>query len=324
MKVKSAIDEKMDLLYHSPTQFVDAMNDLGGAIIKVDDEAIRRKTAKLADLIGQTMQLADALGRKRLLMEADAKAKRRQPPMFRCLAEHNFMTTPVVPHVPFKEAYEDILAREPRIAKSRDEIARAYSGDNGFAILKLPMRLAENARMKLLQRVQKALADFAARGESTASVSLKLASMADFTRSYAETVYRTNLATAFTAGRMKQMQDPDVREVAPAFEFVTAGDVDVRKNHRNTKGLIAAVNDAAWDQYAPPLGYNCRCDLRLVDKYELKAKGVTVLKPHYPPNIRMGGPDPGFKALRTDKRVYGFRATRNTEPVLRPFMVYTQ
>lgn len=321
--MKSAIDEKMDLLYHSPDSFVDMMNDLGGAIIKVDDEAVRRKTEKLAELIGQTMQLADALGRKRLLMEADAKAKRAQPPMFRSLAPINyFARTPVVPGVPFKEAYEDILAREPRLANSRDEIARAYSGDNGFAILKLPMKLAQNARMKLLQRVQKALADFAARGESTASVSKKLASMADFTRAYAETVYRTNLATAFTAGRMRQMKDKDVSDVTPAFEFITAGDVDVRKNHRATQGLLAAIDDPAWDRYAPPLGYNCRCDLRSVDRWELQKKGITVRKPHYPPTIAKGGPDPGFKALRTDKKVYGFKATATMEPMLRPWMIY--
>jgi SPP1 gp7 family putative phage head morphogenesis protein len=319
--MKSAIDEKMELLYHSPTQFVDAMNDLGGAIIRVDDEAVRRKTQRLADLIGATMQLADVLGRKRLLMECDAKAKRQQPPKFRCLGAINFMTTPVVPAVPFKEAYQSILDREPRIAKSHDEIARAYSGDNGFAIFHLPKKLAEKARLQLLTRIQKALADFAARGESNASASAKLASMGDFMRSYAETVYRTNLATAFTAGRMRQMKDPDVRDVTPAFEFKTVNDVDVRKNHHNTQGLLAAVDDPAWDRYAPPLGYNCRCDLRAVDRWELKKKGITTLKPHYPPNIRKGGPDEGFKAIRTDKRVYGFKAN-SPDFILRPWHIY--
>lgn len=329
--MKSAIDEKMELLYHSPDQFVDAMNDLGGAIIRVDDQAVRHRTQKLADLIGATMQLADVLGRKRLLMECDAKAKRQQPPHFRNLGMlpgtffentvGRFMATPVVPSVPFKEAYEDILGREPRLVKSRAEIARAYSGDNGFAIFHLPKKLAEKARLRLLTRVQKALADFAARGDSAASAGKKLASMGDFMRSYAETIYRTNLATAFTAGRMRQMKDPDVRDVTPAFEFKTVNDVDVRKNHHNTQGLLAAVDDPAWDRYAPPLGYNCRCDLRAVDRWELKRKGITTLKPHYPPNIRSGGPDPGFKALRTDKRVYGFKAN-SPDFILRPWHIY--
>lgn len=323
--MKSAIDEKMELLYHSPQAFVDAMNNVASSMFKGDDPAVRAKTTKLGQLIGETMQLADALGRKRLLMEVDSKSKREQPAHFRCLAAQNFMATPVVPHVQFKEAYEDILRREPRIAKSRDEIARAYSGDNGFAILRLPTRLASDARMKLLQRVQRVIADFAAKGESTASVRVKLSAIGDFTKSYAETIYRTNLATAFTAGRMKQMQDRDVQDVAPAFEFVTAKDSDVRSNHRATQGLIAKVDSPAWDHYAPPLGFNCRCDLRVVDRYELKKKGLLEQinkAPHYPPNIEAGGPDPGFRVHRTDKRVYGFKSTKAWEHMIRPWMIY--
>jgi len=324
--MKSAIDDKMELLYHSPQAFVDAMNDVASSMFKDDDPAARAKTMKLGQLIGETMQLADALGRKRLLMEVDSKAKREQPAHFRCIGQQNcFMTTPVVPKVPFKEAYEDILKREPRIAKNREEIARAYSGDNGFAILRLPTRLASDARLKLLQRVQKTISDFAARGESTASVRVKLAAIGDFTKSYAETIYRTNLATAFTAGRMKQMQDRDVQDVAPAFEFVTAKDSDVRANHRATQGLIARVDSPAWDQYAPPLGFNCRCDLRVVDRYELKDKGLLAQinkAPHYPPNIKAGGADPGFRVHRTDKRVYGFKSSKPWEQMLRPWMIY--
>jgi SPP1 gp7 family putative phage head morphogenesis protein len=324
--MKSAIDVKMDLLYSSPAAFVEAFNDLGGAIIKVDDMAIQKKTFALGRLLGQTMMLADALGRKRLLMEFDAKSRRKQPSRFMSdLTLSNFGAYGKVAPVAFTEAYEDLLEREPRLVKSREEIARAYSGDNGFAILKLPMRLAEQARFKLTQRIQRAIADLAAAGESTPTAAKKIAEIGNFSRSYAETVFRTNLATAFTAGRMRQMQDPEIMEVTPAFEFETVGDVDVRPNHRATKGLIARVDSPAWDQYAPPLGFNCRCDLRVVDRYELKDKGLLdqIRKaPHYPPTINAGGADAGFRVQRTDKKVYGFRAGRTHVVELRPWMVY--
>lgn len=325
--MKSAVDDKMDLLYNSPRQFVSAFDSLAESMLGGDGEAIRRKTARLSDLIGETMALADILGRKRLLMEVDAKLKKHPVPSYHRLFHTPivFMTTPIVPNVPFREAYEDILHREPRLLKNREEIARAYSGDNGFAIMGLPRKLAESARLKLLQKVQKTVSDFAAQGMSIGYVREKLSAMGDFTRAYAENIYRTNLATAFTAGRFRQMKDPDVLDVAPAFEFDAVRDSDTTVWCRNTHGLLAAVNDSAWDRYSPPLHWQCRSDLRLVDKLELKDRGLLKsiqMKPHYPPNIRSGGPAPGFRVERTDKRVYGFKAKDMVDGLVRPWMIY--
>ena len=92
-----------------------------------------------------------------------------------------------------------------------------------------------------------------------------------------------------------------------------------------TEGLIARVDSPAWDLYAPPLGFNCRCDLRVVDRYELKKKGLlpSILRsPHYPPHIREGGADEGFRVHRTDKKVYGFKAGPMRDVVLRVWMIY--
>jgi len=326
--MKSAIDEKMDLLGHSPTLFVDRMNWLAEAMIRRDDFQEKRRLKDLADIISQTMMLADLLGRKRLLMEFDAHAKHRQPARFRTdiWGVGTFGATPVVPKVPFTEAYEDILEREPRLVKSADEVRRAYSGDNGFAIFNLPAKLANDARLKLTARIQKALADFAAAGESVPSVRKQLAAIGNFSAAYAETVYRTNLSTAFTAGRMKQMQDPDVLDVTPAFEFSKIGDGDERPNHAAAGGTLAAVNHPIWDLLSPPLGFNCRHDLRSVDRFELKDRGLLVkghiVKPYFPPSINAAGPDKGFRVVRTDKRIYGFRALDSDARALRPWMIY--
>jgi len=324
--MKSALDEKLDLLSHSPAAFVDRMNGLAEAIIKRDDWAEKRRMKSLGDIISQTMMLADLLGRKRLLMEFDAHARRRQPAHFRTDMWATFAVTPVVPKVPFTEAYESILAREPRLAKSADEVKRAYSGDNGFAIFNLPAKLANDARLKLTVRIQKALADFAARGEDVPSVRKQLSEVGNFSASYAETVFRTNLSTAFTAGRMKQMQDPDVQAVTPAFEFSKIGDGDERPNHAAAGGTIAAVTHPIWDLLSPPLGFNCRHDLRTVDRYELSDRGLlvkgTIVKPYFPPSISKAGPDKGFRVVRTDKRIYGFRALDSDARALRPWMIY--
>ena len=47
-------------------------------------------------------------------------------------------------------------------------------------------------------------------------------------RHYAENVYRTSTATSYQAGRLRQMQDPDVIDAFPYWEYVTAQDDRVR------------------------------------------------------------------------------------------------
>ena len=134
--------------------------------------------------------------------------------------------------------------------------------------------------------------------------------MGDFTRAYSETVYRTNLTSAFAAGRFKQVESEEVRRVTPAFEFDAIDDAAVRPNHAAADGLIAAVNDPVWSRISPPLGHNCRCGLRLVDRFELKRRGLLrgfSVTPYFPPNFREAKPDDGFtKGGRPDGQIYGF------------------
>lgn len=310
MPVKDVIEEKLELLRRSPVQFVDAMQDMASAIIDGDDQKEHKTTLALAKLLGETMMLADAVGRRRLLLEHDALADRKQPSTFRHgLCTITFGSTPIFPKVNFVEAFDDLMGRDPRLANNADEIRRAYSGDQGFAILKLPRRLADHVRLKLTERIRDMLSGFLKRGVDRPTAKEQLQAVAGFSSGYAETVYRTNLATAFTAGRMQQMKDPEVRATVPAFELVTAGDTDVRKNHRAGEGLIAAVGDPVWKRHAPPLGYQCRCDLRSVDKFELKARGLLKsgghVQVHYPANFAEAGPDPGFRNVRPDEKIYG-------------------
>ena len=92
--------------------------------------------------------------------------------------------------------------------------------------------------------------------------------LGDFTRSYANTVYRTNLNTAYTAGRFQQAQEPGVRTVLPAMERWEIMDSAVRRgrpidgpkggtkeNHAAAHGLVAATTDPIWNRVASPSGY---------------------------------------------------------------------
>ncbi len=328
MRPKEAVDDKLDLLNKSPATFVAAMQGLARAVIEDDRQDEKQKTLALAKLLGDTMMLADLLGRKRFLMEFDHLSKKRQPARFHHgLGIQRFAATPIFPKIKFIEAIKDLLGREPRLVKNMDDVARAYSGENGFAILKLPWKLANRARLKLTAKIRNKLADFISGGEPRPSVKTQLQAMGNFSSSYAENVYRTNLATAFTAGRMKQADTPEFKDVTPAFEFTDVGDRDTTEWCRSTSGLLAATGDSAWKRYAPPLHWQCRSDLRLVDRKELADRGLLrsiSLHPYYPPNIAKGGPAPGFRhsgaaALRL------LEISTVTEVCdLRPWMIYAE
>lgn len=73
-----------------------------------------------------------------------------------------------------------------------------------------------------------------------------------------QTVYRTNMSTAFTNGIIEQAQ---ATGVSTKYAFQAIMDDRTRENHAACDGIILGVDDPFWDTHTPPLGYNCRCTL---------------------------------------------------------------
>ena len=77
--------------------------------------------------------------------------------------------------------------------------------------------------------------------------------------------------------------------------------------------------------WSPPVSWNCRCNLRSVDVFELKERGLLVngrVKPFFPAGFNPNPPDPKFRSGRTDNKVYlrGFK----TEELIHPLEIYGQ
>lgn len=101
------------------------------------------------------------------------------------------------------------------------------------------------------------LREFAAMvNEGTAGLGLEAAS-----HGYLENVFRTNIQTAYGAGRFRQMTHPDVVAVRPYVEYRTAGDSRVRNSHAAMRGLIFKADSREWHAIAPPNGFQCRCSV---------------------------------------------------------------
>lgn len=77
-----------------------------------------------------------------------------------------------------------------------------------------------------------------------------------------ETLYRTQTQLAYAAGRDNAMADDAIDEILWGYEYVTVGDDRVRLTHVPLDGMRAPKDDPIWATHRPPLGWNCRCQLR--------------------------------------------------------------
>lgn len=292
MRVKEPFKELEDLQDKSSALFKDEMSELVESIAYGNNQRRSQSVNSLAELAWQTMALSDLLGRRRVLLEVRNRYIK---------GTANFGITPIFPNVEFREAIQDIITREPMLARVSKEVSSLYRTRHGFAV-------AKSADLRITERIQTFISAALHQGLDTPTASVIISGIGDFSLSYASTVYRTNVASAYTAGRFQQAFDPDLDDYALAFEYQAIDDADVRPNHFAADGLIANKRDRIWDTYSTPMGYNCRCGLRIVDRYELRSLGLIgrdgKVETRKPTGFSAAHPDPGFGSGRADRRIY--------------------
>jgi len=215
----------------------------------------------------------------------------------------NEPTQTILPRVTLTEALEDMVERTPVTIRQSAErtaqaISRLYSEGRVVAF-------ARSAEQAVTERVQSLIAEAIREGipeaESGSLIRLGVDAVRKRTdawsEGYARMAFRTNVNTAVTAGRFRQSQDADIKAVIPAFRFDAVGDADTRDNHNAADGLIFKVDNPVWNRIAPPLGYNCRCQVSFVGLPELRRMGRvgsdgSIREDRLPASA---GPDPGFR-----------------------------
>lgn len=74
-----------------------------------------------------------------------------------------------------------------------------------------------------------------------------------------ETVYRTNMQTAYNAGRWDDLMDPEMIEFFPLIEYHAVLDDRTRPTHGAMHGTRLPRDDPWWEVNWPPNGFSCRC-----------------------------------------------------------------
>ncbi len=208
----------------------------------------------------------------------------------------------ILPRVSFAEAAEDMVRRAPvTLRRAAERTAQRVAQLYGERVVVAFVRSAEaEVTRKVQQTITQAIVEGIPEVDAARQIITNVDAVRKRTRAwsmgYAKTVFRTNLNTAVTAGRFRQAQDPDVVGLLPAMEYDAVGDADTRDNHAAADGVILRVDNPAWNKLAPPLGYNCRCQVRFRSVVELRRMGRIrngqVIESRVPGDAR---PDVGFR-----------------------------
>ena len=87
-----------------------------------------------------------------------------------------------------------------------------------------------------------------------------------------QTIYRTNLQTAYMTGRHQQAMEQKDRR--PWAQYLAVRDHRSRPAHAALHGKIFRIDSPAWAAISPPNGYNCRCRARYLSDEDLKKRGL--------------------------------------------------
>jgi SPP1 gp7 family putative phage head morphogenesis protein len=249
---------------------VESMDTLLSA---VDEEA----TDDLANLLLNTTMTTYLWGKKGLYDQLGAR----------------FAETVARPMKP-KEALEYFRELIPIVAEEYYELEEELR-HKFFTVSRAESeRIVERVHRSLLRAIEegKTIADFLEEMDEVFGA----AGITPANPYHLETVFRTNIQTAYYAGYWEALGDPGMKQEFSWAQYITAGDERVRPAHAAMDGYTAPVNDPIWQKWTPPCGFNCRCDLVFIHKSEARD---LVRKP--PPPVE---PDPGFgihpsEALRT-------------------------
>lgn len=189
--------------------------------------------------------------------------------------------------LPFDEAI-DFFRAKTNVSPQRFQQLSQAARQKAFTIADGASRLI---RDEIRDYIDQALAEGLTLREfqDSAAQLLDATGVSQRTPWYWETVYRTNLATSYQAGRWKQMTDPDVVAERPYLRYVSARLPTSRPDHVDKHGLVYPADDPFWQAWYPPNGFNCLCTVMSVSESLLSRRGWEVSTRRIAEQ-----PDPGF------------------------------
>lgn len=160
-------------------------------------------------------------------------------------------------------------------------------------------------RLEDLQAISDAVKRAIANGTTLEQFRSEVGDLLQNRRYHIETVFRTNIQTAYNVGRYKRQME--TANDLPYWKYSAVNDSRTRPTHRAMNGRVWPANHPVWDTWYPPNGYRCRCSVIALTKRQVERMGLRVesddpthalIEPIAPNGERMPArpliPDQGF------------------------------
>jgi len=89
-----------------------------------------------------------------------------------------------------------------------------------------------------------------------------------------ETIFRTNIQSAYASGRYEQATDPDVVDERPYWMFDAIMDSRTTPICEECDGTILPADDPWWKTHLAPLHFNCRSGFTTLTRDQAEAMGI--------------------------------------------------
>lgn len=89
-----------------------------------------------------------------------------------------------------------------------------------------------------------------------------------------ETIFNTNMQSAYQAGRWKSIEKNKTR--FPYLQYSSVIDNRTRASHAALHGIVYPADHAFWNSHYPPNGFNCRCTAVQISKYYAEKEGLKI------------------------------------------------
>lgn len=307
MNVVQPAAELLDLVRKQGQPVVAAISELLEAVaLEQGPAAVEEATENLARRLAELMGLANILARRRVELAAERLEARA------AAAPIGEEPAGLLPRVTWFDAVTQIADRYPAVVPPQVHAMGSVEVQRWIGALyeSQALTLARTSQSVVVKHVQDVLkrAQTDPRPKREILRSIIEAGRGrgdDFSRAYAETVFRNNLTTAYSAGIHEQMEREPVRRVIGALQFVAAMDSDTTPICRAANGTLAPAEHAIWEERTPPLHHNCRSGIHFVTRTDLKRMGrltedgtVREIIPNFPPPPD-AVPQDGFGGRRT-------------------------
>lgn len=170
---------------------------------------------------------------------------------------------------------EAIRFLQDKVAVTREEFDRLSDAAKARAFT-----VSGLARVDMVEAVRRSMLDAMEQGiplkEWKASVGQALEA-AGYTGDRAlrlETIFRTNVQSAYMAGRYAEMMA--MADTFPYWQYSAVNDGRTRPAHRALSGKVYPAGHPFWDTWFPPNGFNCRCSVRALTRSQVEDRGLAV------------------------------------------------